>query len=414
MQMKTFALGSLGMVAALALGAGGCELIAAVDHDLIPQGGGNTGGAGGAGGSTTTTTTTGGGMGGSGGGTCVAENCPDPGSDCLQKTCDGDMCGTPTPLASGDPCNSAPGEGGGGGGTMAGVCDGAGECVECVGNEQCTAPEICDTTSNTCVPMQCQNGTQDGMETGVDCGGPDCGDCPNGQGCEDLGDCLSGFCDNMVCAACTGTGAGQCAATDYCDNGVCTTKEVDGTACTNAAQCSSGNCATTGQGGICCNAPCTADCQSCAMADTGSANGTCANVTNNTDPKNACTNDAVGCEADNCGPSGACQSATGETCGSGPMCTGFSLNPQDTCDAGGVCQGGSAMACPNNLVCENATACFATCTAHANCVMGFFCGQVGGAGGTAGECTAKLADGQTCAVNEECVSNNCAATVCAP
>lgn len=412
MQMKTFAWGSLGMVAALALGAGGCELIAAVDHDLIPQGGGNAGGGntGGAGGGTTTTTG-GGGMGGSGGGGCIPENCADPGNDCLQKACDGDMCGTPTPLASGQACNSAPGEGGGG--TMAGVCDGAGQCVECVGNEQCTAPDTCDLDTNECVPPHCMNGTEDADETDIDCGGADCGPCMNTQGCMVPGDCTSGYCNAMVCTACTGTGAGQCAGTEYCDNGVCTDKVANGTSCSDDAACTSGNCVTTSAGDLCCDTACTGGCQACALADTGSANGTCANVTAGMDPKNFCP--AADCDATACNGNGACNDVTaGTNCGSGPMCTGSSLNPQDTCDALGVCQAGMAAACPNDLVCENTTACFATCTAHANCVMGFFCGQVGGAGGNAGECTAKLTDGQACAVNEECISNNCAALVCAP
>jgi len=406
----------LGAFAALTLAAGGCELIAAVDHDLIPQGGGLVGGAGGTGGAASSSSSTTSGMGGMGGMPgCVAEECPDPGSDCLMRACEGDMCDpTPPAVAVLTPCNSAPGEGGGGGGTMAGVCDGDGACVECVDNAQCTAPEICDTTANECVPMQCQDGMMNGMETGQDCGGPVCGDCPNGQGCAGPGDCLSAFCDALVCAACTGTGAGQCLGTEYCDAGVCVPKEADGTACGDPAECSSGNCATTGQGGICCNMPCGADCQSCAMADTGTADGTCANVTAGTDPKNGCTNDATGCEDNLCAAGGVCASATGENCGSGPSCTGNMLNPQDTCDAALTCQGGTAMACPNNFVCQNGTACFTMCTAHANCVTTHFCGGVGGAGGTAGQCNAKLADTSACMVNEECQSNNCTGMVCVP
>lgn len=408
MQMKTFALGTLGMTAALALGAAGCELIAAVDHDLIPQGGSAPGGGGGAGGGTTTaTTTTGGGMGGmggSGGGGCVAANCPDPGSDCLEKACDGDMCGTPTPSALNTACNSAPGEGGG---TMAGFCDGDGACVECNDSTQCVSPEVCDTTAHECVPMQCQNGVQDPGETGLDCGGPVCGKCPNTQGCMNAGDCLSGYCNAMVCTACTGTGAGQCAGTEYCNNGVCVTKEANGTSCTDPAQCSTGNCTTTSQGQLCCDLACTGGCQSCAMADTGSPNGTCDDVTAGQDPKNFCP--AAACDATACNGNGACNDvAAGTNCGSGPMCAGSSLNPQDTCDAGGVCQGGMAAACPNGFVCESATACFTMCTAHANCVTAtHYCGGVGGAGGTANQCNPKLAMGTTCDVDEECLNGTC-------
>src|SRR5690606_19025413 len=159
----------------------------------------------------------------------------------------------------------------------------------------------------------CQNGVMDGMETGTDCGGPECGACPNGQGCDGEADCISGYCNAMVCTACTGNGNGQCVGGEYCDNGVCVPKEANGTACSDPAECSTANCPTTSQGGICCDNACGSPCQSCAAVDTGGTNGTCANVTNNTDPKNAC-------------PS------------AGPSCMGSSLNPLDTCVAG-VCSG---------------------------------------------------------------------------
>jgi hypothetical protein len=153
----------------------------------------------------------------------------------------------------------------------------------------------------------------------------------------------------------------------------------------------------------------------CIMTLTGSGDGMCANVSAaGTDPKDACTNDAIGCEADNCAAGGVCASATGENCGSGPSCTTSTLDPQDTCDAALTCQGGTPAPCPGNFVCESATACFTMCTDHANCVTTHFCGGVGGAGGTANQCNPKGMLTDPCMVNEECLSNNCAAMVCAP
>jgi beta-glucosidase len=47
----------------------------------------------------------------------------------------------------------------------------------------------------------CSDGQKNGAETGVDCGGDVCPDCPNGQACVVNGDCLSGFCVSLVCSA---------------------------------------------------------------------------------------------------------------------------------------------------------------------------------------------------------------------
>ncbi|NUO50835.1 MAG: hypothetical protein HOV80_18435 [Polyangiaceae bacterium] len=408
-------------MAALVFASGGCELIASVDHDKIPQGGGAP--IGGGGGGTTTATTTGmGGTGGTGGSEmCVASECPDPGSDCLAKACDGDVCGEPTNVPADSACASAPGEGGGGGGNvMAGVCDGMGLCVECNGNAQCTAPEVCDTDAHQCVPAACQNGMLDPGETDTDCGGDDCGPCINGDACVDEGDCLSGFCDNLVCAACTNTG--DCGANQWCDTtvmgGTCVATKADGITCGASDECMSGQCPSngTGQPQVCCNTACNAGCKACIAAMTAGNDGVCSDVDVGQDPKDACTDTATNCQADACAAGGVCANETaGDACGSGPMCAGSTLNPQDTCDAAGACQGGTAAACPDNFACNGATACFSgTCADHVQCAAGFFCGGFMGAGGTAGDCTAKLANGQTCAVNEECTSNNCNALMCAP
>ncbi len=69
-----------------------------------------------------------------------------------------------------------------------GFCSSGGQCC----STSCSA--------NTCVPS-CANGFQDGSETGIDCGGPDCADCPLGGGCAIDDDCVA----TTVCAA------GQCA-----------------------------------------------------------------------------------------------------------------------------------------------------------------------------------------------------------
>lgn len=55
-----------------------------------------------------------------------------------------------------------------------------------------------------CAPPSCNDGVKNGKETGVDCGGPDCPRCPNGQGCVSRDDCRSAMCDLQVsiCGPC--------------------------------------------------------------------------------------------------------------------------------------------------------------------------------------------------------------------
>ena len=43
---------------------------------------------------------------------------------------------------------------------------------------------------------------QNGDETGIDCGGDICGQCPDGSGCLSQNDCGSGQCDDGVCTSC--------------------------------------------------------------------------------------------------------------------------------------------------------------------------------------------------------------------
>lgn len=45
----------------------------------------------------------------------------------------------------------------------------------------------------------CSDGARNGTETGLDCGGPSCPDCPPGQGCSNGGDCTSGICTGGIC-----------------------------------------------------------------------------------------------------------------------------------------------------------------------------------------------------------------------
>lgn len=95
----------------------------------------------------------------------------DDGSQCTNEVCNAGMPSHPNE-PKGLACNQ-------GGGTL---CNGAGVCV---------APA-------------CDDGIQNGNETGLDCGGV-CGVCPNGEGCAVATDCASGKCTGNICQAPTCT-----------------------------------------------------------------------------------------------------------------------------------------------------------------------------------------------------------------
>src|SRR5262249_20602463 len=151
--------------------------------------------------------------------------------------------------------------------------------------------------------------------------------------------------------------------------------------------------------GFCCNEACGAACRACAAAKTGGLNGTCGNVTGNTDPDGDCTGAA------DCNGAGACEAQNGEACAQGSQC-------QSGQGADGVC-------C--------ATACAGTCQACVSAKTGQADGQCallaagtdpdnecGGASGDvcngAGACTKSNA--QPCATGSECLSGNCYDGVC--
>jgi hypothetical protein len=141
------------------------------------------------------------------------------------------------------------------------VCDGAGSCVECVKENDCDGwDDYC--YNNEC--FSCDDNIQNGGETGVDCGGPNCNPCL-GTPCNSENDCqpnacIDGVCCDSncdgVCRSCTVAGSiGKCsvlAAGDE-DPGVCDgtkacsgdTKKCsfkNGQPCTDNNQCLSANC----------------------------------------------------------------------------------------------------------------------------------------------------------------------------
>jgi hypothetical protein len=270
-----------------------------------PSGSGASGAQGGAAGMGGTTD----GGGGSAPECSMPGDCPGMDSTCVSRTCVNNLCGSETALA-GTPCTESGGV----------VCDGNGLCVECVDAAQCEAGEVCD--QNACVPTTCVDMLLGGNETDVDCGGPDCNPCVNGDDCLVATDCESGFCDNLTCAACGDNG--DCDAADWCDStvngGTCTPDKADGSPCGDDGECTSGSCAD----GVCCDGACNMACESCIAAETGGTDGVCADVLAGTDPANDCQGQQV------CDDTGACV----------PPCGQLACNFDGQCSPGatnGVC-----------------------------------------------------------------------------
>jgi hypothetical protein len=90
--------------------------------------------------------------------------------------------------------------------SSSGFCDGQGHWVGCLVNAHCGRPSYACSKSGVCVPEWCENGVFDDVsgEAALDCGGP-CDPCRAGQPCNENGDCQEGVCDavSKLCAHAT-------------------------------------------------------------------------------------------------------------------------------------------------------------------------------------------------------------------
>jgi hypothetical protein len=356
-----------------ALLAGGCHLIGGIDEFTYAEAAGGGGPDG-----------------------CDPATCPGLDEPCLRRVCPGGACGF-APVASGTACSDS----------IVGVCDGDGACVECLTTEDCSGDDVCD--EHDCVPKECIDGVQNGQETDVDCGGPLCGKCENGEGCALGSDCDSGFCDGETCAACGGHG--DCPSTHHCDigSGDCLPKKDDGAVCGAPAQCKSGFCPS--QDGVCCAELCAATCEACAASKTGLNNGTCALVDTGLDP------DPDG----ECGLQGpATCGSTGEGCLAGAkacvvypastpcapaVCMGSTFTGAASCNGTGSCVTPTPTSCAPYQCNASATACRTSCAGPFDCTAVSYCSVTG-------NCLPKKNNGETCGSGLECFDGHCVDGVC--
>lgn len=230
---------------------------------------------------------------------------------------------------------------------------GGGECPGCPSGTACSEGADCQSevcTAGSCVVASCTDGTLNQDETDVDCGGSSCEPCDDGLACEANEDCESAVCGSASCDADVAT----CCQAPSCSDGVTNGNEV-------VTDCGSSPCPLCAGGH-----PCTlaAQCQS----------GTCNNGVCGAVP--AC-NDGVqnGSETDqDCGGSNACaRCGDGDSCGAGSDC------------ASGQCAGGVCISCSDGR--QNGSETDVDC------------------GGTCGDCGAGL----RCGSGADCQSGACAA-----
>lgn len=178
------------------------------------------------------------------GGTCQAATCGDgiangaeTDLDCGGGSCPGcatgDACFLPTDCAVG--------------GCSGGICQPA-----CTSNAQCPSG-VC--SGGYCRVANCADGSQNGAETGIDCGGPSpyCVRCADGQTCGGASDCASGVCSGGICQApscsdglkngsetdvdCGGGTCGGCGLNQVCISGT----DCSSSVCGLNARCTCGN-----------------------------------------------------------------------------------------------------------------------------------------------------------------------------
>lgn len=149
------------------------------------------------------------------------------------RDCTQDLCSAGIPLhpwqTQGTPCAESGGN----------VCNAWGHCVECNLGSDCPSA-VCQ--DSVCRIAECGNGSKDGTETDVDCGGM-CGGCSDGQTCLLDVDCQSNMCNVQTCAVATcHDGVHNGMETDIDCGSVCPVACGDGQGCFVDADCLNGSC----------------------------------------------------------------------------------------------------------------------------------------------------------------------------
>ncbi|MFN3199697.1 MAG: FG-GAP-like repeat-containing protein [Bradymonadia bacterium] len=271
------------------------------------------------------------------------------------------------------------------------------ECAPCGPGGQCLAPEDCDgipCVDGFCTPPTCMDTVQNGEETDVDCGGPICGPCLADQGCAQPSDCQSQICTDDVCA------------TPACDDTVRNGDETD-------TDCGGPTCGPCADGGACVE---DGDCTSGVCPDGVCATPACDDAVRNGDELDT---DCGGPACDPCADGDAC--IADSDCTSGVCPDGACAAPtcDDTVRNGDeidVDCGGSCPACADGALCVQPNDCQSGVCAQGNCAAPACDDGVRNGIETDVDCGGPCptcADGLSCAQPGDCASGVCAEGACA-
>jgi hypothetical protein len=259
----------------------------------------------------------------------------------------------------------------------------------------------------------CLDKIKNGAETDVDCGGPDCATCVDGQACKVDTDCMSTHCIDLVCQtpSCN-DGKKNVGETDVDCGGPCMTKCKNGADCLMNIDCDSGNCVNL----KCGDANCTDVVQNGNETDVDCGGGACPKCDNlknclvNSDCKNdACvpTNGSLICLFPSCSDSTKDGDETDKDCGGskcGPCADGLLCDVDAECTSN-LC---GPAAVTNGFV---VTRCFPT-----SCIVPVDGGMGGGPPMTTQLCGGMCPlcnDGGACTKNSDCLFQACIGGVCA-
>ena len=235
-------------------------------------------------------------------------------------------------------------------------CAPAGGSFVCANSCPSTAPQVCGGA--------CVNTTTDSQNCGgcnircsKACIGDTCAECTPG----------TDLCVGAIHSRCSDAGK-------WVPDGGSQCKAQNGASCNVPSECQSGYCVS----GVCCNTACAGNCMSCAQADTGKSNGSCAPITAGiTAPAGQCPeSNPTTCGNDGkCDGSGRCRKWGITTTCREPACdSGGKLIPQATCTGTGSCGQPQAVECPNHFACKNVS-CSTACGSDSDCLATHFCSQ---------------------------------------
>ena len=310
---------------------------------------------------------------------CATGNCID--GVCCNTACGGqcEACDVPGSLGVCSPVSGAPHAARracGGSGVCAGTCDGSNRAT-------CTFPN----DQAMCGMPSCTAGTETTVAT---CDG--LGTCATPR----MRDCGRYACGPTACRTSCDTDV-ECAAGNYCREGMCVPRQPNGGACTMTAECASGNCVD----GVCCNTACDGQCEAC---DNSGSVGTCSptmGAPRGTRPgcagAGSCAGTCDGSSRTNCAYPGSSVECRAASCAEGQATN------RGTCDGAGGCGSPTTAPCAP-YTCEGAM-CRASCTAASDCVTGYRCEM--------GRCVPTGNLGTPCTRNDQCsMGAVCAGGVC--